>query len=103
MRVRLTRKLADCLDGVDLSHFSVGDVLDLPRREANLLIVEGWALPSEGADQAQPCTPTDEELRCLREQLESWSEQQNRRRAEDRIREELRDSRAVIVRAAQKS
>jgi hypothetical protein len=103
MRVRLTRKLADCLDGVDLSHFSVGDVLDLPRREANLLIVEGWAVPSEGADQPQPCTPTDEELRCLREQLESWSEQQNRRRAEDRIREELRDSRAVIVRAGKNS
>ena len=99
MRIRLTRKLADCLDGVDLSHYSVGDVLDLPRREAHLLIAEGWALLSEGADELHACTPTDEELRCLREQLENWSEQQNRRRTEDRIREELRDSRAVIVRA----
>jgi hypothetical protein len=42
-------------------------------------------------------TPTEEEVRCIREQLEHWSEQQNRRRAEDRIREDLRDSRAVIV------
>jgi hypothetical protein len=102
MRIRLTRKLADCLDGVDLSHFSVGDVLDLPRREAHLLIAEGWALPSEGTGERQPCTPTEDELRCIREQLENWSEQQNRRRAEDRVREELRDSRAVTVRAEKK-
>lgn len=98
MRIRLTRKLADCLDGVDLSHYSVGDVLDLPRRDAHLLLAEGWASPSEGADARLACTPTDEELRCIREQLENWSERQHRRRAEDRIREELRDSRAVIVR-----
>ena len=97
MRIRLTRKLADCLDGVDLSHYSVGDVLDLPRREAHLLIAEGWAVASEGIDERRPCTPTEEELRCIREQLENWTEQKDRRRAEDRIREELRDSRAVIV------
>jgi len=98
MRIRLTRKLADCLDGVDLSHYSVGDVLDLPGREAYLLIAEGWAEASEGTDERRLCTPTEEELRCIREQLENWAEQKDRRRAEDRIREELRDARAVIVR-----
>ena len=103
MRIRLTRKLADCLDGVDLSHYAVGDVLDLPSREAHLIIAEGWAVPGEGTDERRPARPTEEELRCLREQLENWSGQQNRRRAEDRIREELRDSRAVIVRAEKKS
>ena len=103
MRIRLTRKLADCLDGVDLSRYSVGDVLDLPRREAHLLVAEGWAVSSEGTGERQSCTLTEEEVRCIREQLENWSEQQNRRRAEDRIREELRDSRAVIVRAGKKS
>ena len=103
MRIQLTRKLADCLDGVDLSHYAVGDVLDLPRREAYLLIAEGWATPSEGPEDRQACTPTDEELRCIREQLENWSEQQSRRRVEDRFREELRDSRAVIIRAERKS
>ncbi len=103
MRIRLTRKLADCLDGVDLSHYAVGDVLDLPKREAYLLIAEGWATASEGTEDRQACTPTDEELRCIREQLENWSEQQSRRRVEDRFREELRDSRAVIIRAQRKS
>jgi hypothetical protein len=103
MRIRLTRKLADCLDGVDLSHYSVGDVLDLPGREAHLLIAEGWAVATEGTDGPRPCTPTDEELRCIREQLENWAEQKDGRRAEDRIREELRDSRAVTVRPQKKS
>ena len=55
MRIRLTRKLADCLDGVDLSHYSVGDVLDLPRREAHLLMAEGWAVDSEGTDEPRTC------------------------------------------------
>jgi hypothetical protein len=97
MQIRLTRKLADCLDGVDLSHYSVGDVLDLPRHEAHLLIAEGWAVASEGTHE-RPFTPTDEELRCIREQLENWAEQKDRRRAEDHIREELRDARAVTIR-----
>ena len=99
MRIRLTRKLADCLDGVDVSHYSAGDVLDLPTREAHLLVAEGWAvLSGRAAFEPEPWTPTDEEVRCIGEQLENWSERRDLRRAEDRIREELRDSRAVIVR-----
>lgn len=43
MRIRLTRKYADLIDGVDLSKCKVGDVVDLPDREAELLIAEGWA------------------------------------------------------------
>jgi hypothetical protein len=43
MRVRLTRKLAEVIDGVDLSGHTVGDAFDLPRRDARLLIAEGWA------------------------------------------------------------
>lgn len=104
MQIRLTRKLADCIDGVDLSRYFVGDVLDLPEREAHLLIAEEWAsLSNPAADEPQPCTPTDEELRCIREQLENWSAPRNRRRAEDRIREEHHDSRAVTVRQQKKS
>ena len=97
MRIRLTRKLADCLDGVDVSHYAVGEVLNLPRREAELLVAEKWAVLSAGVAGPHSCTPTEEELRCIREQLEHWSEQQSRRRAEDRIREALHDSRAVTV------
>jgi hypothetical protein len=45
MKVRLTKKLADTLDGVDLSHCMEGDVIDLPKQRAELLIAEGWAEP----------------------------------------------------------
>ena len=43
MLVRLTRKLAERIDGVDLSGKHVGQVLNLQFRAAQLLILEGWA------------------------------------------------------------
>ena len=43
--VRLTRKYAEMINGVDLAMCSVGDVLRLPARDAALLIAEGWAVP----------------------------------------------------------
>jgi len=51
--IRLTRKLADAVDGVDLSKRRVGQVLHLPRRDAWLLIAEGWAERVEKAPQAR--------------------------------------------------
>jgi hypothetical protein len=39
----LTRKLTECLDGVDLSKYRVGDILDLSERDARLLLAEGCA------------------------------------------------------------
>jgi hypothetical protein len=45
MRVRLIKKLADIIDGVDLRGRSVGDLLNLKPREAKLLIAEQWAVP----------------------------------------------------------
>jgi len=47
MRVRLTRKLAERVDGIDLSAHAEGDWLDLSRRDAELLLAEGWATPTE--------------------------------------------------------
>jgi hypothetical protein len=44
MKVRLVVKLAQMIDGVDLSNHDVGDVLDLPERKGRLLIAEGWAV-----------------------------------------------------------
>jgi hypothetical protein len=41
--VRLTRKYADVIDGVDLSDCHVGDRLPLPPRDARVLLAEGWA------------------------------------------------------------
>lgn len=43
--VRLTRKYAEMIDGVDLSHANVGDELYLTPRDADVLIAEGWAVP----------------------------------------------------------
>lgn len=44
--VRLTRKYAEMINGVDLSGHEVGDQLQLNARDAALLIAEGWAAPS---------------------------------------------------------
>ena len=44
MELRLTRKLAEVIDGVDLTGRTVGDILKLPASEARLLIAEGWAV-----------------------------------------------------------
>jgi hypothetical protein len=51
MRVFLTRKLAEEIDGISLKGRQVGDVLDLPPNEAHLLLVEEWAMPER---RAQP-------------------------------------------------
>jgi hypothetical protein len=46
-RVQLVRKLADVIDGVDLSGYSVGDTIALSPNEARLLIAEHWAVSAE--------------------------------------------------------
>ena len=45
MRVRLIRKFALALNGVDLSELAVGNEVELPERSANILISAGWAEP----------------------------------------------------------
>jgi hypothetical protein len=47
--VTLTRKLADVIDGIDLEGTEVGDRIELSRRDADILIAEGWAEPSTAA------------------------------------------------------
>ena len=44
MKVRLTRKLAESIDGVDLGEWRVGDVFEVPASAARLLLAEGWAI-----------------------------------------------------------
>ena len=46
--MRLVRKLAQQIDGIDLTGRHVGDVLYLNGREAAVLIAEGWAEPVHG-------------------------------------------------------
>ena len=45
MKVRLTKKLAEMLDGIDLSERHVGEIFDLPAAAARLIIAEDWAQP----------------------------------------------------------
>jgi len=47
MRIQLTRKLANAIDGVDLSRKRVGKVINVARHDAQLLIAEGWGLPAD--------------------------------------------------------
>jgi hypothetical protein len=47
VRVRLTKKLANRIDGIDVSPHSVGDIVDFPPEEARLLLAEEWATDRE--------------------------------------------------------
>jgi hypothetical protein len=53
--VRLTRKYADMIDGIDLRRAQVGDRLELPPQDAAVLLSEGWAEKvSTAADNPRP-------------------------------------------------
>jgi hypothetical protein len=43
MFVRLTAKLAEVVNGVDLSRYREGDVVELSERDCCMLIAERWA------------------------------------------------------------
>jgi hypothetical protein len=43
MKIRLTRKFADLINGIDLSKAHTGETLDLSTRDAEILLAEGWA------------------------------------------------------------
>jgi len=115
MRVRLIRKFAQRIDGVDLSRNRPGDILDLSPHEATLLICERWAVAIVGATDTRhatvafdrtivadsPARRTTDQLRRVREQMDLHQfERIEARRVEDRIREELHDARARIIAAA---
>ena len=43
MYVRLTKKLANVMDGVDVSHARAGDILNMSDSQGEMLIAEDWA------------------------------------------------------------
>jgi hypothetical protein len=45
MKVRLTKKLAERLDGIDVSDRQEGDLLELSAHDAAMLVEERWAIP----------------------------------------------------------
>ena len=53
MVVKLIRKLADFIDGVDLSRNRVGDVLRVSRRDGELLLAEGWATRTASKERSE--------------------------------------------------
>jgi hypothetical protein len=53
--VVLTRKYAEEIDGVNLAGHDVGDRLPVSRREARLLIAEGWAAPIPAEERRRSC------------------------------------------------
>jgi hypothetical protein len=66
VRIRLTRKLALMMNGVDVSKLSIGDILELPEPAAEMMVAEGWG---ERVDEpavthlfarqnSQPATPS---------------------------------------------
>lgn len=56
-RIRLTRKLANSINGVDLSTRRVGDIFDLRSDAASIVISEGWAELWVEPSLAQPVNP----------------------------------------------
>ena len=85
MRVRVTRKLADCLDGVDLSRCGEGDVIELPEPEARLIVAEQWAMPARRASDRE-AVAADRRSSDLYQRLRDKQEQieQERRRLQRR-------------------
>ena len=46
--MRLTKRFAEFIDGVDLSRRRAGEEIELPTHEARLLLAEGWAELASG-------------------------------------------------------
>lgn len=114
MWIHLTRRLANWIDGVNLLAHSVGDVFEVPRRDAELLIAEAWAVEvaprthpfqSRTTSRSNGTKPGDrqrtsiaKQLRHVRQQIQRRSfESCDRRRAEDRIRDEWHDEHATVI------
>ena len=63
MRVRLVKKFAIVLNGVDLSRRKVGDVFNCPDRVGRMLVLEGWAeVIEQGKPFALAPAPSSREL-----------------------------------------
>ncbi len=56
MRLRLMVKLAEMVEGIDLSHCAEGDVIELPDHHARILIRGGWAERTSNEERVT-CAP----------------------------------------------
>lgn len=62
MLIRLTKKLAAIMNGVDVSSVNVGDVLELPEAAARMMIEEQWAVPADDAEPGYIVPPLSDAL-----------------------------------------
>jgi hypothetical protein len=99
MRIRLVQKLAETIDGVDISDYAVGDVIDLHVDEARLLVAERWAIPLDldGRTDAPRRTPLDQLRRASRRIEQQGFKLPYGRRREDVFVDELHDARARTI------
>jgi hypothetical protein len=104
-RIRLIRKLADQLDGIDVSARVEGEVFALPDADAQMLVAEGWARPWTGQHSEVRFVSVVPERGAVaadyRRPLAQWRIKQNprghRRRLEDRVREAHRDACSRVI------
>jgi hypothetical protein len=54
LKIRLTRKFSNVINGVDLSKVRAGETIDLSDHDAEMLMAEGWA------EMAGPTAPRAE-------------------------------------------
>jgi hypothetical protein len=53
LRIRLIKKLARFLNGVDLDKLRVGEPIELPSQIARMLLAEGWAVLVDSDEGSQ--------------------------------------------------
>ena len=91
MRVRLTRKLAESVDGIDLRRCRVGDIIELSRHDGELLLAEHWAEPFKTLPILS-CSATDG-ARQLTAWVRTVAEAADRSPGRAKTTEELRERR----------
>jgi hypothetical protein len=68
MRIRLIKKFANMINGIDLTRARVGRLMTVSDRDGEMLIAEGWAVPHfrasttpgrphDAADRTRPLPP----------------------------------------------
>jgi len=62
VRVRIVCKLADSMDGIDLSYCAAGDLIDLAERDARIMVAERWATFARRSADIEPSTASGESL-----------------------------------------
>ena len=73
--VRLTHKFAELINGIDLSRVREGEEMQLSRRDASILVAEGWAEPLDamtpGRSSGARITAADKARKPRRQQSRS--------------------------------